>query len=100
PSTPLSRSGRSVVAGVRDGHGRALALERLARPAAGTDTGRAAASATAEKGGFSRTVSVVESDAVFAYCTGVLRPRVVVSRALVDRLTQRHLEIVHAYAHA
>lgn len=94
---------RSVATGVREGRGLALALERLARPAAGADAGRAIASSISDKGGFSRTVpavAVIESDAAFAYCTGVLRPRVVVSRALVDRLTPRQLEIVLAHEHA
>src|SRR5690606_42011412 len=94
---------RSAATGVREGRGLALALERLARPAAGADAGRAIASSISDKGGFSRTVpavAVIESDAAFAYCTGVLRPRVVVSRALVDRLTPRQLEIVLAHEHA
>ena len=44
----------------------------------------------------------IESREQFAYCIGLLRPKVVVSRALVDRLSPMQLEVVlkHEQAHA
>lgn len=45
---------------------------------------------------------VIDSRESFAYCVGLLWPRVVLSRALIDRLTPRQLEVVvlHEQAHA
>jgi Zn-dependent protease with chaperone function len=44
----------------------------------------------------------IESHEQFAYCIGLLRPKVVLSRGLIDRLSQLQLEVVlrHEQAHA
>jgi Zn-dependent protease with chaperone function len=45
---------------------------------------------------------VIDSREPFAYCVGLLRPRVVMSRALIDRLAPSQLEVVvrHEQSHA
>ena len=44
----------------------------------------------------------IESREQFAYCIGLIRPKVVLSRGLIDRLSQPQLEVVlrHEQAHA
>jgi Zn-dependent protease with chaperone function len=42
-------------------------------------------------------VSIVETDTRFAYCIGLLRPRIVVSSGLIARLTRPELEAVLAH---
>lgn len=49
-----------------------------------------------------RSYEVIRSPEQFAYCVGVVRPKIVLSQGLIDRLTPEQLQIVvrHEQAHA
>lgn len=88
----------TLVGNIRAGSALARALERLSQrriePRAGAQDLPQYAAIPA--------YSIVATADLFAYCAGVLRPRIVVSRGLLEALTPRQLHVVlaHENAHA